>query len=218
MRTANLPPGEYGYDVILEMISRGDYICAYATTASGRRYPLIGFSDEQVSAIVEKLTQFGLVAIISGSRVVGPRVEQRKLHTALSYLQLVSSRRAASATYPELNAVKIQKTLIKEFGLSSIHTSDLSVLLVDRHKRAVNQREELAVLLERYFKTLGCNFPIRVFAQLGKQVFDDEDCYVAFGIENFILPTLPQGLHFENSVLRAAFRKTYAKLGDHEPA
>jgi len=212
MHTANLQKGEYDYKVILRMIERKEYQCAYVSTSLGVSCPLIGISKDQLEFMKKQLSFNGLSAIISGSRVVGPRIIQRTFHPALAYLQLVSHRRAGSATYPKKTGIQIYKTKIKELGVDSVYSSDLSVLLVDRNKRGRNERGILAVALEKEFYGLGCNFPVRVFSELEGKIFNNECEYIKYGIERFIIPTLPSGIMFKESELRLAFRSTFALI------
>jgi hypothetical protein len=213
MQIANLPLGQYDYLALKKMFEEGEYRWASVTTATGRQSFLVGISPDQLAAMSATLMKSRVGSLISGSRVVGPRSEQRKLHPALAYTPLMARERVGSATYPTLSGVQIEKRHIKEFGLHSAQTSDLSMLLIDHLERPANDLLNLAVNIENSFKQLGCSFPIRVFFQLKGRTFISEQSYVDFGIKYFILPDLPKGAEFPRGELERAFKETYAMLG-----
>jgi len=113
--------------------------------------------------------------------------------------------------YPGVSGIRIEKTSIKEFGLDSPLTSDLSVLLVAECS-APSRRREIALSLARAFDKLGCSFPIRVFDCLHDRCFATEAEYVEFGCINFLLHDLPQGHDIGKESLRAAFTQLYAPV------
>lgn len=211
MATSTLPPGRHAYDDILAGLRAGRYRFARIRAASGRLNFLIGVSPVQLRALRAAAREHGVGFALLGSRVSGPRSRQRNLKPALAQtLPLTARYRTPSATYPGAEGIVIDKTAIKEEGLRSVHTSDLSVILVDARR----SREELARLaesLERRFAELGCSFPIKVFPGLEDSRFRDEGEFAAFGARH-LARRLPPGRALAESALREGFAELYATL------
>jgi len=207
-----LPLGEHSYESILDGVRRGRLRFARVRSASGRLNFLIGVSPDQLGAIRSEARRLGLGLALYGSRVSGPRLRQRELSPALRRaLPLVSDRRSASAAYPAVEGVRIEKTTIKEHGLRDPRTSDLSVMVVAPDLMPRRELEAAAVELEKRLRGLGCTFQLRVFHSFGGRRFLSEPDFVDFGA-SFLQGNLPRGHDFSRAEIERGFAELYAPV------
>lgn len=214
MKTANLDPNrQYKYEEIISLMEAGEYTCAVIVTAARRRFPLVGISNDQLQRIKNAALRYNIGLILTGSRVVGPRTHQRTLHPALhDGIALTANSRAASINYKRIDGVTIEKNAIKEFGVNSPHTSDLSVLVIDSMRRPLSVQRDIAAALAKEFDSLGCSFPIRVFVELNGHLFASEAEYIDFGCRHFLQKDLPPNHGFSTADLRNAFKELYTTI------
>lgn len=210
--SSTLPAGAHTYDSILSGVRVGRYHFARVRTASGRLSMLIGISSRQLAAMEREARRHGLGLAFIGSRVSGPRARQRELHPVLlAALPLYSTKRTATSNYAGVEGVRIEKTAIKEFGGESIHTSDLTVFLVDPEGRSPERLQALAELIERRFMGLGCSFPIKVFPGYGGRSFGSEQDIERFGAD-YLQRCLPEDHGFTRLDLESAYRELFMTL------
>ncbi|MBI4051339.1 MAG: hypothetical protein HY400_02420 [Elusimicrobia bacterium] len=209
---ANLSPGIHSYAAVMDAIREGMYRFARIRTASGRLHHLIGISPQQFKILRREARQYKVGFILLGSRVSGPRIRQKELNPVLKQaLPLQALKRTPSPTYPGAEGVVIDKTAIKELGSENIHTSDLSIILVDPVRRSSEELFEVAKGLEIRFRQLGCSFPVRVFSQLEERCFYSERDFVGFG-RDYLKRLLSKGHPFSDADVEQAFGELYAPL------
>ena len=209
--TAVLQPGLHDYDDLVTHIVAGRYTFATVTAASGRKYPLIGVSAEQLASMLEFGKRNAVGLLLSGSRVVGPRSKQAGFHPLLAEAtKLSSDHRLASDNYPAVDDVQIDKTAIKECGMDSPHTSDLSIILIDPAGRSAPVRAALAAELHRACLSLGLTFPVRIFSSLVGCCFSSEADYVRFHTDRFLRPQQSDPARYNEDTLAAAARELFA--------
>jgi hypothetical protein len=208
MPTSELPFGEHDYRDIIKQWREGKYNFACVRNRTGVR-PLIGVTEHQYASILESVRSRQIDCLLSGSRIAGPRSEQRQMHPALAHTPLETGGRRPSATYPEVRNIKITKTSIKEYGLNDPRTSDLSLLLINSQQRSKLELMECAECLERELKHVGLNFPIRVYWILDSCIFESEDDYLNFCLETFLYRELPPCHPYTDEVLKEALKLTY---------
>ena len=217
MTTANLEPGRYSYDEILDGLQEGRWSFARVRSAAGRENFLIGFSPEQLERLHSEARRLEIGLALLGSRVSGPRARQRTLHPALAAsLPLSVSSRYPSTSYPGADGIKIDKTVIKEHGLDSVHTSDVTIVLIDPLGRPENELGTIAAELELRLRELQTSFPIKVFPELDGRFFRSEEDFLAHGAA-FLKTLSSRPGQFEESAWRAAFRELYLTV-NLEPA
>ncbi|PCI36293.1 MAG: hypothetical protein COB53_10080 [Elusimicrobia bacterium] len=214
MTTANLEPGTYTYKELLDGIRCGRWSFARIRSASGRLNFLIGITRQQLQFISREAKSRRIGLAIIGSRVSGPRSHQRSLHPALEKaLPLHATKRVASYTYPGANGVKIDKTVIKEHGLDSVHTSDMSIVLIDPENRPAEELERISERMEKRLKILGTSFPIKVFPGLDGKFFTSEAEILAHGAR-YLAKSAPSE---KDEALRSAFSELYATINIAQP-
>lgn len=217
-RAPALPPGRHEYRAVLSGVRSGQYPFARLRSASGRLNVLIGLSPAQLGAIEAEARERRLCLALLGSRVSGPRSRQRALDPVLeAALPLSAHRRTPSPTWPGAQGLLIDKTAIKEFGLTDPRTSDLTVVLIDPAGRpeAVLAREALE--MELAFRRLGAAFPIKVFPSLDGVRFSCEAAFQDHGARH-LEKNLPPGAAFPADALRRAFSELYAPVNMRGPA
>lgn len=211
--SSQLPPGTHTYESIVKDISQGKYRFARIRSAAGRLNYFIGISPEQLALMNSEAQRRGLGLIALGSRVSGPRVRQRELHAALSHaLQLQSTLRSPSPTYPGARGIVIDKTAIKEFGPQDARSSDISLFLIDPRGRDEKELHDLAVELEYRFRAMGCSFPIKVFPSFEGRVFRGEKDFLDFG-RAYLRRRLQDAPPFSDVELGQAFKELYMTIG-----
>lgn len=205
---------EYTYPEVLGACAAGEYPSCEIRAASGRLNPLLGVGRGAYKRMRELAALHGVGLILIGSRVSGPRSRQRTLHPALQVLPLATRKRAASAIDPGAEGVRIDKTLIKEYGRHDPRSSDLSVFLVDpvRPRSALTA---VAVTLERSFNELGLSFPVRVFEDLDGVALRREEDFVAEGAK--YLAALAPEAGFTLEQRREALGELYTTLNLPRP-
>ena len=200
--------GCFSYDELLGLHRAGRYPGAPIVSAAGRPNILLGVAPEQFRSLEDAARQVSTGFALLGSRVSGPRARQRLLHPALGVaLPLQSDGRLASVTYPAVRGVRIDKTVIKELGPDSPHTSDLSIVLLDA-VRSGSELHALAIELEERFKRARWRFPVKFFASLGGQSHATEASLQADGVR-FLASRQPPGVSFSHEELCAAFSELY---------
>jgi hypothetical protein len=209
---SHLPPGLHHYEAIAEDCRLGRRRFARIRAASGRVNWIIGVAPDTLARMRDAGRELGVGLILLGSRVSGPRLRQRDLHPALARaLPLKTYARAASAVFPGVQNVEIDKTMIKELGVDDPRTSDLSILLTSTQPSA--EMDRIAVELELRFARLGLTFPVRVFSRLNDRYHRDEDDFLATG-ERYLRALLsePEAAAFDPADLRAAIAELYTTL------
>lgn len=204
----------YEYQEVLEACAAGEYPSCEIRAASGRLNRLLGLDASAFARVRALARAHGVGLILVGSRVSGPRARQRTLHPALEAMPLSTDHRAASALDPGAVGVRIEKTVIKEYGRADPRTSDLSVLLVDAG-RGDEQRSALAVLLEAELNGLGLSFPVRVFTRLNGGPWRREEDFVAEG-EKYLRSLAPGSAHSPEQ-LREAVAELYTTVNLRRP-
>lgn len=156
--------------------------------------------------------EHGVSLVLMGSRVSGTRLRQRGLHPALPYiLPLEGTSRAPSATRAGADAgLKIDKTVIKDFGRESMDSSGLAVVLIDP-VRSSQELDTVAIALEREFSRFTPAFPISVFAHIRGDYFKTVDELLA-SICGKLITKLPTESGLTATDLRSAFSELYAVL------
>jgi len=212
--TANLEPGTYTYEQILEGLRQGRWLFARIRAASGRLNFLIGIAPQQLEFIAQEAKTRRVGLVLLGSRVSGPRARQRSLHPALANaLPLQATRRTPSYTFPGAEGVTIDKTVIKEHGLDSVHTSDISIILLDPENRPGEELERIAARMEKRLRMLRTSFPVKVFAEIDGKRFRSEKEFVAHGASYLRRNASEQ----KESALRTAFQELYATVNVPRP-
>jgi hypothetical protein len=203
--------GCFSYDELMVQYRSGRYPGVPIVSGAGRQNILLGVTAEQFRVLEDTARQVSTGFALLGSRVSGPRVRQRDLHPALAAtLQLQTDGRIASATYPAVRGVRIDKTVIKELGPDSPHTSDLAIILVDP-ARTDADLHALGVGLEERFKREGWRFPVKVFASFGGQFHPTEASLQAVG-GRFLASHLPPGVSFSLEELSAGWSELYCPV------
>lgn len=215
---SKLPPGEHSYESILGGVRDGRYRFARIRAASGRLNFLIGVSPEQYRTLREQASENDVAFAILGSRVSGPRVRQKTLSPILERtLKLVATKRSPSPTYPGAKGVRIEKTAIKEYGVSDVRTSDINIFLIDHKGRAEAELARMAEDLERKMRGLECPFPVKVFPGFGGRTFRSERDFIDFGA-GYLRGRLPEEHGFPDSAIESAFGELYTTLNVPRPA
>lgn len=204
----------YAYEEVLEACAAGEYPSCEIRAASGRLNRLLGLDAAAFRRVRALARAHGVGLILVGSRVSGPRARQRTLHPALEAMPLATDRRAASALDPGASGVRIEKTVIKEYGRADPRTSDLSVLLVDA-ARGDEERNALAVLLEAELNGLGLSFPVRVFTRLNGGPWRREEDFAAEG-ERYLRSLAPDA-PYSPAQLREAVAELYTTVNLRRP-
>ncbi len=206
-----LPPGDYKYETIMKMIEEKKYKFAVVKTASGRNTPLVGVSDEQYREIVKYSRKHQLHLCLYGSRVVGPRSEQHKRNEVLRYaIPLYSKGRMASLNYDGVSGLHIRKDAIKEYGINSPETSDLTVVVIDPLKRLKDQLETVAMRFIDEIEDLCFTFPIRVYISFKNLTFSSIEEYETFQYRNFLIPNVPK--EYSNLFIEKDYRNASKEL------
>jgi hypothetical protein len=204
----------YAYDEVLEACAAGAYPSCEIRAASGRLNRLLGLDAAAYRRVEALARAHGVGLILVGSRVSGPRARQRTLHPALAAMPLATDHRAASAIDPGAAGVRIEKTVIKEYGRGDPRTSDLSVLLVCS-RRGEAERAALAVALEAELNGLGLSFPVRVFTRLNGAPWRREEDFAAEG-EAYLRELAPDA-PFTPAQRREAVAELYTTVNLRRP-
>jgi hypothetical protein len=203
--------GCFSYDELMEQHRAGRYPGVPIVSAAGRPNILLGVTAEQFRFLEDMARQVSTGFALLGSRVSGPRARQRQLHPALAVtLPLQTDGRLASVTYPAVRGVRIDKTVIKELGADSPHTSDLSIILVDA-VRAGSELQALAIELEERLKRARWRFPVKFFTFFGGQYHATEASLQAVGAR-YLVSCQPPGVSFSFEELCAAWSELYCPV------
>ncbi len=210
--------GNHHYEKILEDIKQQRYDFKKIRTASGRIHYLLGITPSQYEVINEVAKKYNIGFIFLGSRVVGPRTQQRFLHPVIQELKsfqstpIISNTRLASATYHGFTNITIHKESIKEFGIASPHTSDLTLIVIYKTNKNLPKLEQMGIEIENTLKDIGCSFPLRVFTQLDKKVFRTENDFIEKAIELFLLAGLEDKNKYTKKELKEASQELYSTV------
>ena len=211
----SLPPGIHDYEAVIKGIQAGRFCFAEAKTYAGAPVPIIGVSHQQLKLIASIAGQCGLSLILFGSRVVGPRTCQRKLHRVLTYgVSLESNRRHQSVGFPAVEGVAISKDAIKELGVTDPRTSDLSIAVITEG-RPLEELLPVAVEFEREINVqLMLTFQVRVYIEIFGEHFTNIDDFARFGRERYIKKDLPRDHEFSDAEIEEAFKALFVLI-DH---
>lgn len=206
------PPGYHDYQSLILACRRGRYRFAKIRTRSGRLVPLISILPKELLVLKQEARKNRIGIILLGSRVSGPRNYQRTLHPILAKsLPLYTTRRDASATYPAVEGVRIDKTAIKELGFAHPNTSDLTVVLIATHQQSLAFMNRLASRLEQRFKKLIPTFPTRFFSLFNGVCFSCEADFQQ-DLRDYLKNLLPKKFSAASRSLDRAGKELYAVI------